>query len=84
LRNGRSITARSKPRSPQPLCSNSRVVVVFFGLLARHPVANLLNYAFMIEGLGETAQKLVHRKIGFVSESPPARSQSRSLRKWDG
>ncbi len=42
-------------------------VVVFFGLLARHPLANLRHYAFMLEGLAETAQQVVKRKIGFVA-----------------
>ena len=41
-------------------------VVVFFGLLARLPQANLRHYTFMIEGLAETAQKLAQRKCGFV------------------
>jgi deoxyribodipyrimidine photo-lyase len=41
-------------------------VIVFFGLLAHHPLANLRHYTFMIEGLVETAQKLVQRRIGFV------------------
>ncbi|MGD0074361.1 MAG: deoxyribodipyrimidine photo-lyase [Candidatus Binataceae bacterium] len=41
-------------------------VVVFFGLLAAHPPANLRHYTFMLEGLAETAQKLAQRKIGFV------------------
>ena len=41
-------------------------VVVFFGLLACHRQANLRHYTFMIEGLAETAQKLAHRKCGFV------------------
>jgi deoxyribodipyrimidine photo-lyase len=41
-------------------------VAVFFGLLSRHPIANRRHYAFMIEGLGQTAQKLAPRKIGFV------------------
>ena len=41
-------------------------VVVFFGLLARHPQANIRHYTFMIEGLAETAQKLAQRKCGFV------------------
>src|SRR5208282_3391218 len=41
-------------------------VVVFFCLLARHPIANLRHYTFMIEGLVETAQKLVQRRCGFV------------------
>jgi deoxyribodipyrimidine photo-lyase len=42
-------------------------VVVFFGLLADHPMANLRHYTFMIEGLVETAQKLAQRRIGFVA-----------------
>ena len=42
-------------------------VVVFFGLLARHPMANLRHYTFMIEGFMETAQKLAPRRIGFVA-----------------
>lgn len=41
-------------------------VVVFFGLLRNHPTANLRHYAFMIEGLAETAQKLARRRVGFV------------------
>ncbi|MBV8358531.1 MAG: deoxyribodipyrimidine photo-lyase, partial [Deltaproteobacteria bacterium] len=42
-------------------------VVVFFGLLARHPMANLRHSTFMLEGLAETAQQIVKRKIGFVA-----------------
>ena len=41
-------------------------VVVFFGLLARHPTANLRHYTFMIEGLAKVAEKLTQRKIGFT------------------
>lgn len=41
-------------------------VVVFFGLLARHPMANLRHYTFMIEGLAEVAEKLAQRRCGFV------------------
>ncbi|MGA6971833.1 MAG: deoxyribodipyrimidine photo-lyase [Candidatus Binatus sp.] len=41
-------------------------VVVFFGLLARHRVANLRHYTFMIEGLVETARKIERRGCGFV------------------
>src|SRR5208282_2405588 len=41
-------------------------VVVFFGLLARHPIANLRHYTFMLEGLAETAEKLAQRRCGFV------------------
>jgi deoxyribodipyrimidine photo-lyase len=41
-------------------------VVVFFGLMGRHPVANLRHYSFMIEGLADTADRLLKRRIGFV------------------
>ncbi len=41
-------------------------VVVFFGLLAHRPMANLRHYSFMLEGLAETARRLVERRIGFV------------------
>jgi deoxyribodipyrimidine photo-lyase len=41
-------------------------VVVFFGLLARPPIANLRHYTFMIEGLIQTAHKLALRRCGFV------------------
>ncbi len=41
-------------------------VVVFFGLLERHPVANLRHYTFMLEGLAETERALLSRKIGFL------------------
>ena len=41
-------------------------VVVFFGLLAHHPIANLRHYTFMVEGLGETAQTVLQRRCGFV------------------
>jgi deoxyribodipyrimidine photo-lyase len=43
-----------------------RPVVVFFGLQARHPIANLRHYTFMIEGLAETAETLARRRCGFV------------------
>jgi len=42
-------------------------VVIFFGLLGRHPIANLRHYAFMLEGLAETVLALRRRKIGFVA-----------------
>ncbi len=41
-------------------------VVVFFGLLARHPQASLRTYRFMLEGLCDTAERLSRRRIGFV------------------
>ena len=42
-------------------------LVVFFGLLARHPMANLRHSMFMLEGLAETARQVAYRKIGFVA-----------------
>jgi deoxyribodipyrimidine photo-lyase len=44
----------------------ARPLVVFFGLLARHPRANLRHYTFMIEGLAEVAERLARRRCGFV------------------
>jgi deoxyribodipyrimidine photo-lyase len=41
-------------------------VVVFFGLMRRHPIANLRHYHFMLEGLADTAARLERRGIGFV------------------
>jgi len=41
-------------------------VLVFFCLLSRHPVANLRHYAFMLEGLEDTAARLERMQIGFV------------------
>src|SRR5579885_3917384 len=46
-------------------------VVVFFGLLERHPMANLRHFSFMIEGLAETARELMKRRIGFVARLCP-------------
>lgn len=41
-------------------------VAVFFCLLGKHPIANLRHYAFMIDGLADTQQRLARRHIGFV------------------
>jgi deoxyribodipyrimidine photo-lyase len=41
-------------------------VVVVFGLTPRYPDANLRHYAFMLQGLRETAQRLAERGIRFV------------------
>ena len=41
-------------------------LVVFFGLLTSHPIANLRHCAFMLEGLAETAKNLRARGIGFM------------------
>ena len=40
--------------------------MVFFCLLGSHPIANLRHYAFMIEGLADTEQRLARRQIGFA------------------
>ena len=57
-------------------------VVVFFGSLAHHPLANLRHYSFMIEGLAETAQKLVQRRIGFVSRICSGASSDREFERF--
>ncbi|MBF6560576.1 MAG: deoxyribodipyrimidine photo-lyase [Candidatus Binataceae bacterium] len=41
-------------------------VVVYFGLRPQVAHASLRHFAFMLEGLADTAARLVHRKIGFV------------------
>lgn len=41
-------------------------VLVFFCLLSHHPAANLRHYAFMVEGLEDTARRLARMRIGFV------------------
>ncbi len=41
-------------------------VVVFFGLLRRHPIANLRHYHFMLEGLADSTERLERRGTGFV------------------
>ncbi len=41
-------------------------VLVGFGLTADYPEANARHYAFMLEGLAETAQTLRQRGLGFV------------------
>lgn len=48
-------------------------VLVVFGLTPNYPEANLRHYAWMLEGLRETAQALRERKIGFVMRlgNPP-------------
>ena len=59
-------------------------VVVFFGLLTTHPVANLRHYTFMVEGLVDTARRLKRRGIGFairaVSKPGPVRTFARFCR----
>ncbi|MEJ5359257.1 MAG: deoxyribodipyrimidine photo-lyase [Desulfobacterales bacterium] len=48
-------------------------LVVAFGLTDDYPEANLRHYAFLLEGLSETARSLARRGIGFVLRrgSPP-------------
>ncbi|RME35909.1 MAG: deoxyribodipyrimidine photolyase [Thermoflexia bacterium] len=48
-------------------------LLVAFGLTPHYPEANLRHYAWMLEGLRETAQSLLERGIGFVLrlEYPP-------------
>ncbi|MCS7198369.1 MAG: deoxyribodipyrimidine photo-lyase [Candidatus Bipolaricaulota bacterium] len=41
-------------------------VLVCFGLTPNYPEANLRHYAWMLEGLRETAQALEERSIGFI------------------
>ncbi|MGZ3619470.1 MAG: deoxyribodipyrimidine photo-lyase [Candidatus Binataceae bacterium] len=41
-------------------------VLVFFCLLSHHPAANLRHYAFMVEGLEDTARRLARMRIGFI------------------
>lgn len=59
-----------------------RPVVVFFGLLAHHPIANLRHYTFMIEALAETAQKLAQRGIGFVARICSGASSDREFARF--
>lgn len=46
--------------------SLDKPLIVFFFLTDRFPEANLRHYAFMLEGLTETAQALQRRGIGFI------------------
>jgi deoxyribodipyrimidine photo-lyase len=59
-----------------------RSVVVFFGLLARHPIANLRHYSFMLDGLAETASTLAQRRIGFVLEICAGASSDREFARF--
>jgi hypothetical protein len=56
--------------------------VVFFGLLARHPMANLRHSTFMLEGLEETAQQVVKRRIGFVARICAGASSDREFARF--
>lgn len=57
-------------------------VVVFFAILATHPVANLRHYTFMIEGLIDTASRLKSRGIGFVIRVTPGSDPVPALLKF--
>lgn len=57
-------------------------IVVFFGLLAYHPLANLRHYSLMIEGLAETAQKLIQRRIGFMARICSGASSDREFARF--
>src|SRR5436190_6543993 len=41
-------------------------LAVFFGLHPKFPNANLRHYAFLVEGLQETAQKIEQRGAAFI------------------
>jgi deoxyribodipyrimidine photo-lyase len=49
-------------------------VLVYFGLTADYPEANLRHYSFMLEGLAETRARLEERGVGMIirAEPPPA------------
>ncbi len=57
-------------------------VVVFFGLLARHPHASLRTYRFMLEGLCDTAERLSRRRIGFVMRICAGASSGREFARF--
>ncbi len=57
-------------------------VVVFFGLLARHPHASLRTYTFMLEGLCDTAERLLRRRIGFVMRICPGAASEREFARF--
>jgi deoxyribodipyrimidine photo-lyase len=48
-----------------------RPVAVFFGLHPKYPNANLRHYAFLVEGLAETKQKIEARGAAFVFRPYP-------------
>ena len=48
-------------------------VVTFFGLRTKHRYAILRHFAFMIEGLAETARRLDRRGVGFVMRAAARR-----------
>jgi deoxyribodipyrimidine photo-lyase len=57
-------------------------VVVFFGLLERHQLANLRHYHFMLEGLIGTARRLEERGIGFVMRLCEASNSNAAFAKF--
>ena len=57
-------------------------VVVFFGLLRTHPVANLRHYIFLVEGLVDTARRLKHRGIGVAIRAVAGGGSARTFVKF--
>ncbi len=53
--------------------------VVFFALLTKHPIANLRHYAFMVDGLIDTAQRLKRRGIGLIVRASRGRNPVRDF-----
>ncbi len=49
-------------------------VVVYFGVIARYPHANLRHYHFMAQGLRDVAEDAAERGVGFVVRRPPGNS----------
>src|SRR5580700_6014268 len=43
-------------------------IVVFFALRTNHPYATARHFAFMLEGLADTAARLERRRIGFAMQ----------------
>src|SRR5262249_9882097 len=48
-----------------------RPIAVFFGLHPKYPNANLRHYAFLLEGLGETRERIERRGAAFVFRPYP-------------
>lgn len=74
----RSQRALDNPALGTAIATANRIgkpVVVFFCLRPRHRHAVLRHFAFMIEGLAETARRLDRRGIGFVMRSGAAASE---------
>jgi deoxyribodipyrimidine photo-lyase len=54
-------------------------LVCAFGLTGNYPEANLRHYAFMLEGLAETADQLRRRGVAFILRKGPPESIARDL-----